>query len=213
MTKEKPVPSTVLMRYTHEFLFSLNLTLLSALKLSVFYFPYGIQHMINGYLHLHPHSGVGAWTVLLTSALVLALCIFFLLRLLASTSIAEQFLRSIAGIVSLIAMPALWLYYTHLSGQLPGLPDLPRALLLIELVAAIVCATLYLRGKWPVPGWGSIVLLFVHYGFWSWVCFGFIFFLHPDLIFPWRGYVPHWHGGYTSLINVVFSATCPSDKT
>jgi hypothetical protein len=65
-----------------------------------------LQYRINGYLHLHPHSNVGAFMAMFGLALGLALCIVLVLRLSSLTLVAKEFLRSFAGILSLIALPA-----------------------------------------------------------------------------------------------------------
>jgi hypothetical protein len=150
-----------------------------------------LSFWINSHLHLHPHSNVGPYTAFSALALALALCILLPLKLSSRAFGTKWVLRSAAGIASLLVLPACWLYTTHLfpvpSGM--GLPNPPRPLVLLELAGAIVCALLYLYAKWPLPGWGSVALLILHFGFWDWLFSGGLYFwLDPfRLVFPITG--------------------------
>jgi hypothetical protein len=120
-------------------------------------------------------------------ALSLALCFVLVLRLLSLSLVAKEFLRSFVGILSLIAIPVCWLYvnYTlqHLSIPLAhGVDQLSLFWPLLESLLAIVCAILYLSGKWPIPPWGSIVLLGLHWCFWGWRLFGPFFWARPPFL-------------------------------
>jgi hypothetical protein len=52
-------------------------------------------------------------------------------------------------------------------------------LLFLELLAATICAVMYLRAKWSLPIWGGIALLVLHFAFWDAVCFGPYFWRAP----------------------------------
>jgi hypothetical protein len=181
------------LRYTHEFLFSMNIGLtamwretqqrgLSSFMLREIY----LEFKVNTWLHLYPSSNVGGYIVFFALALSLALCICLLLRLLSQTFLANWFLRSVAGPVSLIALPACWFYVSRVFGVLPGLPDPPGIWLLLEMAMAVVCAMLYLYGKWPLPEWISIALVAVHFSFWHWLVTGGPYFwrLPAELALP-----------------------------
>lgn len=182
-------PQTDYARYLHEFLFALNIALafrLSSARTSFSSSESSLKWQINAALHLDAHSNVGGYTAFFALALVLALGIFALLRLCSHTFLAKEFLRSVAGIVSLVTLPASWLYVTHLSPVPPALPNPPRAWLFVELAAAVTCSVLYLLSRWPFPRWSSVLLLALHLGFWTWLSLGGPYFWRApvELIFP-----------------------------
>jgi hypothetical protein len=176
-------------RYVREFLFSLNIALVAKLegnqkpnKLFSLLDSHEVtmQLKINAYLHLHPHHQVGANSAFFAIALSLALCIFLVLRISSSTYLSRQF------------------YVAHLLGSFSLLPNPPYALLLLELLSVTVCAALYLYSKWPLPAWGTIALLLLHYSFWNWlVSGGPLFWRDPfRLIFPMAGFCSSLAWGY-----------------
>jgi len=180
--------STGHLSYFYQFLFALNIVLVAILEgnqrpnrlFSVLeYGEAGLGTRVNAFLHLHPHSNVGANGAFFVYALVWATCLFLLLRITSGTHLAQRFLRSLGGIVSLLALPLSWLYVSHLLGWDSFLPGLPRGLLFLELLAAIVCAVMYLRATWSLPIWGSVALLTLHFAFWDTVCFGPYFWRAP----------------------------------
>lgn len=135
---------TSYLRYAHEFLFSLNIALVAKLqgnqKPNRFFFwvdtgESSLQSKLNSHLHLHPHSPIGANLAFVVLALGMALCLFLLLRVLSSTVLVGRFLRSAAGIVSLLFLPVSWLCVTQLIPVLPPLPNPPHTLLVLELLA------------------------------------------------------------------------------
>jgi hypothetical protein len=180
-------------KYLHEFLFSLNIALVIRWKsaaASLSPLEPTLQFRINGALHLQPNSHFGGYAAFFAIVLVVALSIFTVLRLFSRTLLAKEALRSIAGPVSLVALPACWLYVTYLLPLPRGLPNPPRAGLFIELAAATVCAVLYLWEKRPFLGWKRISLLLLHFCFWGWLFLGGFYFwrLPIQLIFPLAGF-------------------------
>jgi hypothetical protein len=184
-------------RYLHEFLFSLNLSL--ALKLAAAQRPFWatgflpsdvtearIAARINALLHLHPHSRASGVMAFVFIAMVIALCMFALLRVTSRLSLVSQFLFYVPGIVSLIAFPTVFFYQRHYFGVERGMPNLHWYWLALELALAVVCCELFLWGMWPTPRLASGALAAVHFGFWAWLYFGGIRFdLAPsDSIFP-----------------------------
>jgi hypothetical protein len=180
-------------RYLHEFLFSLNIALVVRWKsaaTSLSPLEPNLQFRINGALHLQPNSHFGGYAAFFALVLVVALSIFTVLRLFSRTRLAEEVLGSIAGPVSLVALPVCWLYVTYLFPLPRGLPNPPRAGLFIELAGATVCAVLYLWEKRPFLGWKEFALLLLHFCFWGWLFLGgFYFWRSPiKLIFPLAGF-------------------------
>jgi hypothetical protein len=178
--------------YFHEFLFSLNIALLlrwQSARTSFSDLEPRLTWRINAALHLHLHNSVGGYTAFFALALALALGVFAFASLCAHTSWGEKVLRSIAGVVTLTALPACWLYVTHLF-SMRGLPNPPRIWLFLELGVAIACAVLYLLARWPFPAWTSILLLALHFGFWGWLLLGGLYFWRApaELSFPLAGF-------------------------
>ncbi len=179
------------LRLVHEALFSLNIGLMTRwvmAQANYYLAELKIQLWVNRHLHLHPHSNVGGYGAFLTLALAMAFSIFLLLRLASHTLLAKELLRSAAGIVSLLTLPASWLYVTRLYPQPPGLPYAPRVWLLVELAGAVAGAAVYLYAKW-FSAWLNVGLLVLHFGFWGWLFLGGLYFwLAPfQLVFPLAG--------------------------
>lgn len=190
--KKNQTPRTNPLGIAHEFLFSLNLGLVARLVMAYanyYHTEATLKLWFNRKLGLHPHSDVGGNAAFLLLALEITLSILLLLRVFSRTSAIRAFLQYVAGIVSALALPFSWLYGAHLYEPLPGAPNPPHALLLLELAAVTVCAVLYLLSMWPLPGWGGVLLLLLHYGFWGWLFLGGPYFwLDPfKLLFPLTG--------------------------
>jgi hypothetical protein len=176
-------------RFAYEFLVSLNVALIirwQSAQTSFSSLESNLQFWINGQLRLHPHSSIGKNSAFFLMALPLTLGIFVLLRLASVSPIVRKALYRINGAVSLLALPAGWLYVTHNLPVLPGMLDPPRAALFVELAAVVVCYIFYLKTKWQRPDWISFLLLILHFGFWGWLFLGGAYFwLAPfQLIFP-----------------------------
>lgn len=187
-------------RYIHEILFCLNLALVLKLegnqKPNKFFsfFESGeslLQSKINASLQLHPHHAFGANLAFLLLALVLASLLFVVVRVLITSSFLNNVFHSTAGVISLIALPAGWLWVSGLIGIGVPLPNPPRWALYLELSAVAACAVLYFAGKWVLPSWLTITLLAVHFGYWDFlVSRGPYFWRDPfRLIFPLTGFL------------------------
>jgi len=113
-------------------------------------------------------------------ALALALCVWAFLRLSSHTRVTRGIRRSVAGFVALFLVPGLWLF-----GSMPVppstrlTPEWIRQLFsggrIIELGVALYCAVLYLKGKWPIPAWRTLVLLALHFMYWFYMVYPFPF--------------------------------------
>jgi hypothetical protein len=179
-------------RLTHEALFSLNVGL--AVRWAMAQANYSaneirIKEWVNSYLHLNPHSNVGDNTALFVLSLEIALCIFVVMRIFSLGSWVDRLLLGSSGILSLVALPIAWLYSSRRWWSYPDLPHPPHALLLAELAAAVICATQHQYAKWPLPRWGSIALVTLHFAFWAWIFLGGpLFWREPFYsIFPLAG--------------------------
>lgn len=179
--------------YAHEFSFSLNIALCAKFAASSSFrwnWELGYWDTINRYLHLHPHNSTGYWIAFFFFAFVAALFLFFLLRISSYARLTQELLGTVAGIASISAMPASWLYARHLSPQLPGLPNPPRSLLLLE-VGVILVFTFLLLFWWHRTPAQSISVLLVHLCFWTWLFVGgWRFWRDPfKVVFPFVGFL------------------------
>ena len=199
LQKNQAVCATQL-RYAHDLLFSLNLSLVLKLEgnqapnrfFSVLDFgETSLQSTINAYLHLHPHHSVGANIAFMLLALALTLFVFVVLQILRANRFMGRLFRSVSGIVSLVALPVSWLWATHLIGVARPLPNPSRTFLYLELITAALCASLYLYAKWPVPGWITIAILALHFGYWNYLVSAGPYFWRETfrLIFPLAGFL------------------------
>jgi len=120
-----------------------------------------------------------------------AVGVFLLLRILARLSFTHVLLRTFAGIVAIAGFP-LTLVYAYLGAphaQTPGRSVAGFSWALVEVAAALVCAFLYVSGRWPHRVFWAISLLVVHSAFWSFCAWGM-----RDSLFPWGGVPLLWPG-------------------
>ena len=211
-------------RFLLEILFSLNIALVAKLlgnqRPNWFFsrLEYGEASLgprVNASLHLHPHSNIGANAAFIMYGMAWAACFFLLLEIFSGTPLAQRFRSSMAGVVSLLALPVYWLYVSRLLGSDSTLPRPPWVLLFLELVAATVCAVMYLRTKWSLPAWGGVILLGLHFAVWDAVCFGPYFWRAPfQSIFAVAGFcsVVAW-GYYVSAQRQAYSVTTLTPST
>jgi hypothetical protein len=142
---------------------------------------------------LHPHSNVGGDIATFALTLALALCLFFIVRLLSTFSLMKAFLRSVAGFASVAALPVCWLYTNYVQWHLsriplaPGVhgPALPWPL--VELAVVLLSILIYLWARWPFPAWASVALIVLHWAFWGWRFFARGTFSYPGIVFPLIG--------------------------
>jgi hypothetical protein len=191
IAKKNPPKSVHRLRVILAFLFSMSVALpavwainqgLSRLVMEEF----SLQYRINTFLGLNTRSSVGGNMAAFAVVLAITLCIFLPLMLLSRTFGARWILRTVAGPVSLIALPVCRLHFAPIYWIPPGLPNPPSVWLVLEIAGVIVCAILYLYAKWPLPTWGSVLLLVLHLGLWHCLAFGGPYFWRRPvlLIFP-----------------------------
>jgi hypothetical protein len=187
---EKRADKGAFIRSLHEFLFGLNIGLIWILERNLgsnSFWALRLQYKINAYLHLDAHSDVGAYAGSFSLALGIAVGIYLLLSVFARTVLATEILRSVAGIAALCALPGCWFYVLPVIRH-PSIGMGKRFWLLAELGGAVSCVFLYLHRKWPIPSWGVVGLLVLHYSFWARMFFGLGVFLDPRyLVFPLAG--------------------------
>lgn len=187
-TKTDPRASSGRLRYTYELLFALNLAFVAQLEGNqkpnrLFSFlewgELGLRLKIAEYFHLHAHSDFASGTAFFAYSLGFALLIFLLLRA-SARAVATQKLLQVAGILSLVALPASWLLVAQRMGWWFTLFSASLIYAgVAELVIAMLCAVAYLHAKWPLPLWGNAALVLAHFAFWQVVCFGPYFWRGP----------------------------------
>jgi hypothetical protein len=158
-------------RGIHEMLFSASIAFLSVSlafiaspSLSVPFIHMEVS--VNRFLHIRQTDFIRGYLEFLIPSLVLALCIGTLLHLFLRSGLAKEILRSGAGIALLYAPAVFWFCYYQATGWPFGWPYRGAPL---ELLAALVCAMLFLYGRVSIPGWCGILLLAAHYAFWYWM--------------------------------------------
>jgi hypothetical protein len=144
--------------------------------------------MTGGY---HPRSSVDDSTLriaFISLWAASAVTIFVLLRILARFSFTHVFLRTFAGIVAVVGFPLTCVYACPGLYAYRGL-----SLTLVEVVAALVCAFLYVSGSWPSKAPWGILLLVLHFAFWSWCAWILRYFPLGGVPLLWPGYSSTWH--------------------
>jgi len=97
---------------------------------------------------------------------VLALFICAVLVAFCTHRAIHVFLRSIVPFILILAPLAFWvIYYDEVGWPFRW----PYRWGPVELVAALCCLILYLRGNWLRPGWLGVLLLAFHFAFWYWM--------------------------------------------
>jgi hypothetical protein len=200
----------------HEFLFSstmafagVSFLFLVAPRVSISFIQ--LNYSINSLLGIQQTDLLrGTFEYYVPSALVtIALLVMF--RRFSSSKRTQAVLSSAAGIAAPSAAPAFWLYLA-LRYQWPRWSA--RETAIAELVPALFCVWLYLKGKLAIPWWCSLLLLTLHYAFWFWICGGSYLtnFLGPVGVIlsfasslTWAIYV---HQGWPT-VNYPFSAGGP----
>jgi hypothetical protein len=162
----------------HEVLLSLNIGLAVAIGLKVYVsrFPSGRNMIadvfirtlsrINGLFHLVQYDHVGVDITLVALTIGSALAALLLLRVIALTTIAHPIVDLTGGLVAIATLPICWFY---ISSVLWPVPPASGVELFLFAGVPIACVLLYFYGMWPIPTWGTIPILALYYGFWSWM--------------------------------------------
>ncbi len=178
---KKNQPTTGNVRYLWEALFSLYLgylviVVVTAESSTVDSAFTRLDFHINAFLHIRQTDFVIPYWALWVPAVAVALLIWLVLRVSARTRFTQGLLRSVAGIIIIVA-PLTCCIYGAL--RFPDGMRWPRgwlqALSPVEMAAAVICALRFLSGRWKRPFWVAVLLLAAHYRFW----FYFGVFGHP----------------------------------
>jgi hypothetical protein len=157
------------LRYLHEFTFSLNLALFSVtvllLAAPALWNPLtNMEVFIKTTLHIRQTDLVTGHIAVWMPAIVVALCLWGILRATSNTASAAEILRSVAGLMALFAAPIFRLNVIKSYGfPYEGIP--------IELILILICTIFYLTGKWQVKFWVGATIIVLHYIF-LWIVLG-----------------------------------------
>jgi hypothetical protein len=121
---------------------------------------------LHGFFGIRQTDLIRGYFEYLVSSLLVALGIDILLRISANSRVTKEILRSVSGLLLVSAPFFFWFYYYEIVGWPFGWP---YRLAPFEFVLAVSCFIIYLLGKWPIPGWISILLLAAHYSFWYFI--------------------------------------------
>jgi hypothetical protein len=157
---------TQYLRGLNELLFSLNLALLvisvGSVRLKYPLLTIGSRVLDSVYTHL-PSLGLSALRdgepnrqSFAALVLVFAAVLLVVFRITSRFALTDSILRLVPGIFGVIGLPVTL-----------ELLQSPPPLLFIEAFVAAVCALLYLFGKWRLPWVIGILLMTLHFVFWS----------------------------------------------
>jgi hypothetical protein len=156
--------------YVHEILFSWSIAFLAVSLIFLFAFNLSIPFIhlevsINHFVGVRQTDVIRGYLTYLIASTMLALCIGTSLHISSSTQTTKWVLCSGSGLILLLSPAIFWFCYYQVGGWPFGWPYRWSP---VELAAAVSCMTLYLLGKWSVPGWINTLLLAAHYNFWYW---------------------------------------------
>ena len=160
-------------QHIHEATFSLNLAFV-AMGLVFVYASDAVilsldqlEFSVNKFLHIRQTDFLRGYWEFFLPGMVLALCVWRLLRLSSRAQLTREILRWVGGVTALVAVPAYWLCMTYSATRRYGWNPF-HAVQPYELVLVLIWASLYLRGKLPIPCWENVLAISLHYGFWLW---------------------------------------------
>ncbi len=160
-----------LLRWLHEFLFSLNLSwIVIWLERGHPSWPLAVER--SPYLlKLYGRLRLGEPPTILDQVIwsfLLAVLVFLLLRSAARLNVARLLLRTLAGVFALTAFPSFYLAFP--SNAMGPFQSAPHALLLvIETFCALLCGILFYLELVTVPPIVYVGLALLHFSFWSWL--------------------------------------------
>jgi hypothetical protein len=125
-----------------------------------------LEVRINQFLRINQTDFIRGYFEYLISSTILALCVWTLLQWSSGTRLTKEIIRSVSGVMLLLAPPAFWVCFYQIVGWPFGWPYHWAP---VELEAAVSLIALFLLGKWPVPRWIGVLLLAAHYNFWYWM--------------------------------------------
>jgi hypothetical protein len=153
-------------RYFHEILFvsAIALAFITALLCSSIYwsarYTYWMAHM-NGLFHRHWRDQLGDGLTFGLCALAVVIVFILTLRLFSRASFMAWTLRTAAGVLTIAAPAAcFWFVKQYLRSGYATNHNLD--FMVYEECIAIICVILFVKGRWPISVWTSVVLVTLH---------------------------------------------------
>ncbi len=173
------------LRWTHEYMFSLNLVWIIVWHEMARTKTFGgrvlaeyVAALVRGAYQLV--SPIGGHTILeqLVWSFVLATIGFFLLRLLSRFAVTNVALRTIAGAVAIAAFPIASLFFGLTYPSYPTCcAEAHKTGLALEVIVVLICGILFYLGKRLISGPLMIIALVFHFTLWAWVTSSYFNFL------------------------------------
>lgn len=162
--------ATGTIRFVHEALFSLNVTLV-VMALVFQHSPHSLSSVlnelefaINRYLHIRQTDFITGYWQFFIPGVALAVLFTSLLRTNSDSHFTEVIVRWVAGVAAVALAPA-WLCATDI--QVHGW-TFAAAIQVCELSVVVCYVVFYLRGTHTVPWFWGVPIVVVHYAFWFW---------------------------------------------
>lgn len=124
-----------------------------------------MESRINNFLHISQTDFIRGYFGIWVPTVLGAFLIWILLRAFHRGRYTQEFLRSVAGLITILTPPTFWVVvYVHMSWSFAA-----RYRSVIEVTTALVCTLLFLSGKRRVPTWIGFIFLIAHYAFWYYI--------------------------------------------
>ena len=118
---------------------------------------------INHFLHIRQTDLIRGYFSMWIPTLVIALLIFGMLRSSSRTRVTREFLRTVAGLITIVAPFAYWVHYWIVTSWPDDWMQNGRP---FEMVTALIFAGLLLSRKIEPYFWQVVLLLAAHYTYW-----------------------------------------------
>jgi hypothetical protein len=178
------------LRWTHEYMFSLNLVWIivwivrgSTKTLGGRVLADYVAVLIRGAYQLV--SPIGGHTILeqMVWSFVLAAIGFFLLRLLSRFAVTNIALRTIVGAIAIAAFPIASLFFGLTYPSYPTCcAEAHKTGFALEVIVVLICAILFYLGKRMISGPLMIIALVFHFTMWAWVTSSYFNFLQVSAL-------------------------------
>jgi chromate transport protein ChrA len=158
------------MRVPAEALFSLNtafagVSLIFSASLSASLPFIHLEVYLNQLLGIRQTDYIRGYFTFWIPSLVLAICLFTLLRFLSGLSLTTWIMQSVAGILILLSPAAVWTCGYEQNGWSL---QWPYKLIWGEAALAVICLCIFLKGPRETSLKSGLLGLFAHYLFWYW---------------------------------------------
>ncbi len=124
-----------------------------------------LEVYLNHLLGIRQTDYIRGYFTIWVPSLVLAVCIWSLLRVLIRLRLAQRFLRSVAGMMILLGPTAIWTCVYERNGWSL---QWPYKAVWGEAALATICFFLFLKGPWAKSSRIGVLAFLGHCIFWYW---------------------------------------------